>query len=275
VSEPPLTRIEATRGWRGLGLAELWRHRELVYFLAWRDVKVRYKQTALGALWAVLQPLLAMLVFWLFLGRLAGVPSDGLPYPPFALCGLVLWGFVGTAVTFSSNSLVGYAHVIRKVYFPRMAAPMAPVLAGLIDLLIALGLLLVVQAAFGVWPGLWLWLAPLSLLVALSAALGAGLWLAALNVEFRDVRFAVPFLTQIWMFVSPVVYPASLVPKAWRPLYALNPLCGAIEGFRLAWLGRSSADGSMIVISAAAALALLLSGAYYFRRVERRFADTL
>lgn len=270
----PFVVLEPSRGWRGMGLGALASHRGLLYFLALRDVKVRYKQTLLGAAWAVLQPLMTMAVFWVVLGRLVGVPSDGLPYPVFALAALVPWGFFAHGLAQGAESLVGNASLVSKVYFPRLVIPVAGVLSGLVDLAVATAALGLVLALFRVAPGPALALAPLYLLLVAATALGAGLWLAALNAKYRDVRHAVPFLVQLWFFLSPVTYPLSLVPGRWRTLYALNPLAGALEGFRACVTGGAPAV-DLTAISAAAAAALLAGGALYFRRMERTFADVI
>lgn len=266
-------RVEPARGWLNLDIASLWAHRELLYFLTWREVKVRYKQTALGAAWALLQPVLTMLVFTLFFGRLAKMPSEGLPYSVFAFSALVPWTFFANALTLSSNSLVNSANLITKVYFPRLAIPLAAVLAGLVDFAIAFVLLLVVAAFYKLHLTLRaLWL-PLLMLLAVITALGAGLWLSAVNVKYRDVRHTIPFLTQFWMFATPIVYPASLVHGIWRTFYSLNPMVEVVEGFRWALLGSGTGPGLPLLVAYIAALLLLTSGAYYFRRVERTFAD--
>jgi lipopolysaccharide transport system permease protein len=265
--------IRPSRGWRAVNLREVWAYRELLYFLIWRDIKVRYKQTAFGASWAVIQPFFTMVIFSLFFGRLAGVPSDGLPYPIFAFAALVPWTFFANGLSMSANSLVGSQELIRKVYFPRLTIPTATVLAGLVDFSIAFVVLLGMMLVYGIVPGLTvLWTLPL-LLLALVTSLGVGLWLSALNVQYRDVRHAVPFLTQLWLFATPIAYPSSLLGEPWRTLYALNPMVGVVEGFRWALLGAETAPGPMILVSTAAALALLLGGAFYFRRMERVFAD--
>jgi lipopolysaccharide transport system permease protein len=271
-ADPKPTIIDPSTGWAPLRLGELVAYRELVYFLVWRDVKVRYKQTALGIAWAVLQPLLAMFVFSLFFGRLAAMPSDGLPYPVFNLAGLVPWTFFVFGLTEAANSLVGSRHLITKVYFPRLAVPLAPVLAGLVDFSIAFVLLLLVMAWYGIVPGLAvLAIVPL-ILLAFVTALGVGLWLAALNVQYRDVRYVLPFLSQLWLFATPIVYPSSLVPMPWRTVYAVNPMVGVVDGFRWALLG-TAPPGMTIVVSATAAVAIAIGGAFYFRRMERGFAD--
>lgn len=270
-----VTIIEPERGWAHLNLRELWEYRDLLFFLAWRDISVRYKQTALGAAWAIIQPFFSMIVFSLFFGRLAGIPSEGVPYPVFSYAAMLPWQYFANAITGSSNSLVGSAHLLSKVYFPRLIIPLASVLPPLIDFCIAFTVLLGMMAYYGIlptWNVVWL---PFFLLLALVTALGVGLWLSALNVQYRDVRYAVPFMVQFWLFASPVTYPSSLVPEAWRPLYGLNPMAGVIEGFRWALLDTGTPPGPMMAVSALVALALLVSGAYYFRRMESTFADVV
>ena len=273
--DPPTVIIEPTRGWQSLDLRELVRYRELVWFLAWRDVKVRYKQAVLGALWAILQPLVAMAVFTVVFGRLAGIPSDGVPYPLFAYAALLPWQLFAHALSESSQSLVANRSLVTKVWFPRLAIPLATVIAGLLDFLLALAVFFPLLLAHGRTPGPELVLLPIFALLAAGTALGAGLWLAALNVQYRDVRYVVPFLTQTWMFATPIVYPASLVPEAWRPVFALNPLVGVVEGFRHALLGTPAPGVVPLAVSVLAALGLLGSGALYFRRMERTFADAI
>jgi lipopolysaccharide transport system permease protein len=272
---PPVVRIEPSRGWAALDLAELWRYRELLYFLIWRDVKVRYKQTALGAAWAILQPIFTMLAFSLFFGRLAGLPSDGVPYPVFSFVALVPWTFFANGVTQAANSLVGSQNLLQKVYFPRLTIPAAALFAGLIDFALAF---LVLLAMLPLWhvpiPARAVLVLPF-LLLALVTGLGAGLWLAALNVQYRDVRHAVPFLLQLWLFATPIAYPISLVPQAWRVVYGINPMAGVVAGFRWALLGTGAAPGPALAVSAGAALALLAGGVLYFRRLERTFADVV
>jgi lipopolysaccharide transport system permease protein len=236
---------------------------------------VRYKQTALGAAWAIIQPFFTMLVFSLFFGRLAKMQSDGLPYPVFAYAALVPWTFFAQGLSQASDSLVGSANLIRKVYFPRLAIPVGTVAGGVVDFALAFGVLLLMMFYYGVRPG-WqiVWL-PLLLLLALVTALGVGLWLSALNVKFRDVKYVVPFVTQFWMFLTPIAYPSSLLPEVWRPVYALNPMVGVVEGFRWALLGTDTAPGPMLGVSATVALLLLASGAFVFRRMEKSFADVV
>ena len=269
------TRIQPSSGWVSLQLRELWRYRELLVFFVWRDVKVRYKQTILGMAWAIIQPFFTMVIFSLFFGRLAEVPSDGLPYPVFSYAALVPWTLFANALTQASNSLVVGANMIKKIYFPRLTMPIATVLAAVVDFALAFIVLLGMILYFGLAPttnSLWL---PLFLLLALVTSLGVGLWLSALNVQFRDVRYAVPFLTQAWLFATPIAYPSSLLPEFWRPFYALNPMVGVVEGFRWALLGTESAPSVMVAVSALGALAFLTSGAYYFRRMEKTFADVV
>jgi lipopolysaccharide transport system permease protein len=281
-AEPlPLVVIEPTRRLAALRLGELWAYRELLYFLVWRDVKVRYKQTALGAAWAILQPLMTAAVFTIFFGRLAGIASDGLPYPLFSYGGLLVWTFFAQGLSQSSNSVVGSAQLITKVYFPRVVIPIAAVLSGLVDFAVALPVLAAMMWYYGIWPGVAVLAVPLLALLALVAATGVGLWLSALNVEYRDVRYVVPFLAQLWLFVTPVIYPASvLAPRlqrlglpAW--LWGVNPMAGVVEGFRWAMLDAPTSPGPLIAASTVTGFALLLSGAYYFRRVERSFADVV
>lgn len=273
--DPGVTVIRPSRGWTSLKLGDLWEYRELLYFLTWRDIKVRYKQTALGATWAILQPLATMVVFSLFFGKLAHVPSDGVPYPLFSLAALVPWTFFANGMGQAAGSVVGSQQLVTKVYFPRLTIPLATVLAGLLDLAIALVVLLAMMLYFGRLPtAAALWIGPLSCL-AIAAALGVGLWLAALNVQYRDVKYVVPFLTQLWLFATPVAYPTSLLAPRWRLVYALNPMVGVVEGFRWALVGRGPAPWSLIAISSAASLLLLAGGALYFRRMERTFADVV
>jgi lipopolysaccharide transport system permease protein len=271
--EVPVFRIEPRGRWAALRLRDLWEYRELLYFLAWRDIKVRYKQTALGAAWAILQPVMTMVVFSIFFGRLAKVPSDGIPYPVFAFTALLPWQLFAFALTESSNSLVSNQNLITKVYFPRLVAPMASVLAGLVDFSIAFAVLLVMMAYYGIAPTRAVAVLPLFVLLAVATALGVGLWLSALNVKFRDVRYTIPFLTQLWMFATPVAYPSSLVPQPWRAWFGLNPMAGVVEGFRWALLGKAGGPGPLLWVSVAAVAALLFGGVVYFRRTEATFAD--
>jgi lipopolysaccharide transport system permease protein len=269
---PPVLRIRGSQRLR-LNLKDIWEYRELLYFLVWRDIKVRYKQTALGAAWAVLQPLLTMLVFTVFFGRLAKVPSDGIPYPVFSYTALLPWQLFAFALTESSNSLVTNKNLLTKVYFPRLIVPMASVFAGLVDFGLAFVLLLGLMVIYHVTPTLAIAWLPVFLLLTVATALSVGLWLSALNVKFRDVRYLIPFLTQFWMFATPVAYPSSLVPEPWREWYGLNPMSGVVEGFRWALLGKAGNPGLLLWVSVAAVALLLTGGLYYFRRTETTFAD--
>jgi lipopolysaccharide transport system permease protein len=271
----PTLDIRPSRGWVNLGLAELWAHRELLYFLTWREIKIRYKQTALGVAWAVIQPLFSMLIFSIFFGRLGKIPSDGVPYPLFVFAGLVPWMFFSNALSNSSNSVVNSAHLITKIYFPRLALPVSSILSGAVDFGLSFLLLLCLMLYYGVTPTTHVFWLPLLFLLAAITALGVGLWLSALNVGFRDIKYAVPFLAQMWLFATPIAYPSSLLSDRWRALYGLNPMAGVVEGFRWSLLNTGSKPGVMVLISAAAAVFLLVSGAYYFRRMERTFADTV
>jgi lipopolysaccharide transport system permease protein len=271
----PSVRIAPASGLSFPDLGEVWRHRELLQFLVWRDVKVRYTQTVLGAGWAVLQPLLTMIVFSVVFGRLANVPSDGLPYPIFAFAGLLPWQMFAFALTESTNSLVASQAVITKVYFPRLIVPLASIAVALVDF----GIAFIVLIAMMVWYGVGLRpavvLLPLFLGLTILTAVSAGLWLSALNARYRDIRYAVPFLTQIWLFLSPIAYPASLVPEKFRWLYGLNPLAGTVEGFRWALLGSPAPQPAMIAVSASVVLCLLAGGLVYFRKTERTIADVI
>ena len=270
---PLVIHIQPTKSWLNLNLLEIWQSRDLLYFLTWREIKVRYKQTVLGAAWAILQPVLTMLVFSIVFGRLAKIPSDGIPYPLFAYAGLVSWMFFSNGLTQTSNSLVGSSHLISKVYFPRLIIPISTVLSGVVDLALSFSVLIVMMAYYHVIPNINFVYLPLFILLALATALGVGLWLSALNVQYRDVRYAVPFLVQFWMYATPIAYPSSFLKQPWRTIYGLNPMAGVVEGFRWALLGSHSKPGPLILVSAIAAGLLLVSGAFYFRRLERKFAD--
>ena len=267
--------LEPSRGWVTLNLRKLWQYRELLYFLSWRDIKVRYKQTLLGAAWAIMQPVLTMLLFSVFFGKLAKMPSDGIPYPLFAYTALVPWTLFANALTQSSNSLVQNANLLKKVYFPRLVMPISSVISGVVDFLCALIALAAMMLFYGVLPtSNMIWL-PFLLILAFGTALGVGLWLSAINVQFRDVRHAMPFLTQFWLFATPIAYPSSLLSEPWRTLYGINPMVGVVDGFRWALLGTETAPGPMLLVSALAALTVLVTGAFYFRRMEKTFADTV
>lgn len=271
-----ITLIQPLRGWIALDLREIWRYRELLFFFIWRDIKVRYKQTLLGASWAILQPVFTMIVFSIFFGRLAKIPSDGIPYPIFSYAGLLPWTFFAAGLANGANSLVRDANLVKRVYFPRLITPISAVVGGLPDFLLAFLVLIAMMIYYGLFPTLAsvIWL-PISLLLALTTALGVGLWLAALNALYRDIRYIVPFLTQFWMYATPVVYPSSLLEEPWRTLYGLNPMVSVVEGFRWALLGQSEPRLSMFALSLITSLILLVSGAYFFRRMEPQFADTL
>lgn len=273
----PLPRIviERTSGRVRLNLNELWAYRELVYFMVWRDIRVRYAQAAVGIGWALLVPFFTMLVFTLFFGRLAKIPSDGLPYSLFAYTALVPWAFFANALTQTSNSLVNSSHLITKVYFPRLAIPISAVLSGVLDFVIAFILLLGMMAYFGTTPTVHVVWLPFLLLLTFMTGLGSGLWLAALNVEYRDVRHLLPFVTQLWFCATPVVYSSSMLDPGWRMAYALNPMVGVVEGFRWALLDTGRAPGLTVAVSSLTATALLVSGVAHFRRTERTFADIL
>ena len=271
----PTFSIDPPKSWASIGLRELWDYRELLYFLTWRDIKVRYKQTALGAAWAVIQPFFMMVVFSLFFGKLAGVPSDGIPYPVFAFCGLLPWQLFAHALTESSNSLVGNQNLITKVYFPRLVVPIAAVLGGVVDFAIAFVILLVMMLYFGIVPGWAIVTLPLFIVLAITTALAVGLWLSALNVKYRDVRYTMNFLIQFWLFATPVAYPSSLIPEQWRWAYGLNPMAGVVEGFRWALLGKTDPPGALLAVSIAVVVLLLIGGLYYFRKMEQEFADVV
>ena len=274
-TDTPVITVKPSKGWISLKLKDLWEYRDLFYFLTWRDIKVRYKQTVLGAAWAIIQPFFTMVVFSLFFGKLAKVPSDGIPYPIFAYAALVPWTFFANGLSQSSNSMVENANLIKKVYFPRMVVPISSVISGVVDFVLAFLVLLGMMFFYGIFPTkniIWL---PLLLVMAFVTALGVGLWLSALNVQFRDVRYTVPFLTQFWLFATPIAYPSSLLSEPWRTLYGINPMVGVVEGFRWALLGTETAPGPIIVVSALVALALFVGGAFYFRRMEKSFADVV
>ncbi len=271
----PTLFIRPADSWTSIGGRELWEYRELLYFLTWRDIKVRYKQTVLGAAWAIIQPLFMMLVFSLFFGKLARVPSDGIPYPIFSFCALLPWQLFAHALTESSNSLVANERLITKVYFPRLVVPIAAVLGGLVDFVVAFFILVGLMLYYHIVPGWAILTLPGFILLAIMTALGVGLWLSALNVQYRDVRYTINFLIQFWLFATPVAYPSSIVPPAWRPLYGLNPMAGVVEGFRWALLEKSEPPGAMLVVSIAVVILILIGGLYYFRRMEQQFADVV
>jgi lipopolysaccharide transport system permease protein len=271
----PLIRIEPSMGWVPLKLKDLWDYRELLYFFIWRDIKVRYKQTVLGAAWAIIQPFFTMVVFSLFFGRLAKVPSDDIPYPLFSYAALVPWGFFVNGLNQASNSLVSGANLLKKIYFPRPTMPIASVLSGVVDFLLAFVVLIGMMFYYGYVPTMnVLWL-PFFLLLALTTSLGVSLWLSALNVLFRDIQYLIPFLVQFWLFATPIAYPSSLLPEPWRTLYGINPMVGVVEGFRWALLGVNTAPGPIIFVSSLTSFLLMVTGAFYFRRMEKTFADVV
>lgn len=268
-------RIEPSKGFVPLKINELREYRELLYFLVWRDVKIRYKQTVLGIAWAIIQPLMTMIVFSFFFGKLAKLSSDGVPYPIFAFAALVPWTLFSNGLMQATNSLVANSNLIKKVYFPRLIIPISGVLGGLVDFLFAFVILLVLMFFYGITPTInTLWL-PVFLLMTIIASLAVSLWLSALNVEYRDVKFIIPFLSQIWLFATPIAYSSTLLSEPWRTLYGLNPMVGVVEGFRWALLGTDTHPGYMLAASAFASLILLVSGAFYFRRMEKTFADII
>ncbi len=270
-----VVRIEPSRALVPVNFAELWEYRSLLYLLVWREVKVRYKQTALGVAWAVVQPVMTMMVFSIFFGRLGGLPSDGFPYPVFAYCALLPWQLFSFAMTEASNSLVANQRLVSKVYFPRLVLPMASVVVGLVDFGISFGVLAAMMAYYGILPGIAILTLPIWTLLAVGTALSMGLWLSALNVRYRDVRYTLPFFTQLWMFATPVAYSSTLVPPVWRTLYGLNPMVGVVEGFRWALLGSTTSPGPIVAVSVAAVILLMTGGLFYFRKTERTFADVV
>jgi lipopolysaccharide transport system permease protein len=267
--------IRPSRGLSALNLRDLWHYRELAFFLMWRDISVRYKQTVLGAAWAIIQPFMTMVVFSVFFGRLGKIPSDGLPYPLFAFCALIPWQLFSNSLSEAGNSLVANQALVTKVYFPRLVIPIGATLAGLLDFAIAFVVLLAMMAYYGHAPTAAVWTLPLFVLLAIVTALGVGLWLSALNVQYRDVRYTIPFLTQFWLFATPIAYPSSLVPERWRALLGLNPMAGVVEGFRWALLGSGHAPQALLAVSVLVSVAVLVSGLFHFRRMERTFADTV
>ena len=271
----PVIRVSSRQGWLALDVAELWAYRELLYFLVWRDIKVRYKQTVFGALWAVLQPLLTVVVFTLCFGVLAGIPSGGLPYPIFYFCALLPWTYFAGAMQGATNIMVEQQRVITKVYFPRVLLPIASVVSGLVDFAIAFAALVGIMGWYRMVPTIAVVWLPFFVLLTVLTALAVGLWLSALNALYRDVRYVLPFLVQLWMFASPVAYPSSLVPEKWRWLYGANPIAGVIEGFRWALAGHGEPPGAMLAVSAGAVLLLLLGGLVYFHSVEGTIADVV
>jgi lipopolysaccharide transport system permease protein len=273
--KPPVLRITPPSRWWALPLGELWAYRELLYFFVWRDIKIRYKQTAIGAAWAVLQPFLTMLVFSLFFGRLAHLPSDGIPYPIFFYSALLPWMYFAAALQNSTITIVENQRMITKVYFPKLLLPFSAVLSSLVDFGISFLMFIALMIYYGIRPGVAVVWLPVFLLLAILTALGVGLWLSALNAIYRDVRYVLPFLVQFWMFASPVVYASSLVPARWRWLYGLNPMVGVIEGFRWSLTGRGDAPGRVILVSASVVALVFLSGIAYFQKMETTIADVV
>ena len=273
--DAPVTVFKPSTGWDSLKLRQLWQYRELLYFLTWRDIKVRYKQSVLGAAWAIIQPLATMIIFSVIFGQLARLPSDGVPYPVFSYTALLPWNLFAGALGRCTTSVVGSANLVKKVYFPRLVIPVASTLAVLVDFAIAFLVLVGLLFYYGFAPTLATLTLPLFVLLALVSALAVGLWLSALNARYRDVGHAIPFLIQVWMYASPVAYATSLIPERWQTLYALNPMVGVIEGFRWALLGTGTGPGPMLAVSSAVTLILLVSGAFYFRRMEKTFADVV
>lgn len=273
--EEPLIKIRPTRPWSLIDFRDVWAHRELFIFLVWRDLKVRYKQTVVGVLWVIIQPLMTMVVFSIFFGGLAKIPSDGLPYPIFFYSALLPWTYFAQALTSTTNSMAENQRLITKVYFPRLILPLAAVVTGLVDFAVAFSVLLGMLTWYGITPSLAALLLPLFLLLAVVTALGVGLWLAALNALYRDVRFVIPFFIQVWMFASPVAYPSSLVPAGWQWLYGLNPMTGVISGFRWALTGYGQPHLVLLLASAAGMILLLIAGLFYFQRVEEAVVDVL
>jgi len=270
-----VTFIKPSRGWVLPQIMDIWAYRELLYFLVWRDLKVRYKQTVLGILWAIIKPFSLMVIFSIFFGKLAKIPSEGIPYPIFTYAALLPWSYFAQSLSACSNSLVGNSHLITKVYFPRLIIPITSVFSGLVDFAISFSILLVMMFYYQIIPTLMALLLPLLILMAMATALGAGLWLSALNVQYRDVRFTLSFLVQFWFFATPVVYPSSLVPGMWRFFYGLNPMVGVIEGFRGALLGKGQIVGPMFIVSMILVALLLITGTFYFGRMEKKFADVV
>lgn len=277
ITKVPVIVIKPSHGWVSLNLRELWTYRELLYFFIWRDVKVRYKQTVLGATWAIIVPLMNMLVFSLFFGYMARLPSDGIPYPIWNYAAMVPWQFFYNGMSNSANGLVSSSEMIKKIYFPRLALPFASVMAGLVDFALAFTVLLVMMPIFDFYPTfnvVWL---PCYLLLAFMTSLGAGMWFSAMNVQFRDIRYAIPFIERLWFFITPIVYSTSTVldklPEAFRFVYAVNPMVSVVDGFRWALLGTDTNPGPLLIVSTISAFLILVSGAYYFRRMERTFAD--
>jgi lipopolysaccharide transport system permease protein len=274
-SSEQVTTIRPASRWPTINFRELWAYRELLFILAWRDVSVRYKQSVVGIGWAVLQPLMMMLIFTIVFGKFAKLPSEGIPYPIFTFCALLPWNYFASSLSGSSNSLVGSAHLVTKVYFPRLVLPLSKVFSGLIDFAIGFVILIGMMVWYGVTPTIGILFLPLFMLVAMLASLGVGLWLTAINVKYRDVVFVVPFLVQFWMYASPVAYSTTIVPEKWQWFYGLNPMVGVIEGFRWAMLGKESPNIELMLVSLAGIVCMLIGGLYYFNKMEKTFADII
>lgn len=273
--ETPVVFIKPSRGWVLPEIHDIWAYRELLYFLVWRDLKVRYKQTVLGILWAIIKPFSMMVIFSIFFGKFAKIPSEGIPYPIFTYAALLPWSYFSQSLNACSNSLVGSSHLITKVYFPRLVIPISSVLSGLVDFAIAFSILLGMMFYYQIIPTLTILLLPLLVLMAMATALGAGLWLSALNVQYRDIRFTLSFLVQFWFFATPVVYPISLVPQRWRFIYSLNPMVGVVEGFRGVLLGKGQIIGPIFIVSMIVIVCIIITGSFYFKRMEKGFADVV
>jgi lipopolysaccharide transport system permease protein len=275
LKQPELVHIKPSTGLAALNLGDLWIYRELVLFMIWRDIKVRYKQTFLGAAWAVIQPLLTMLVFNFVFGTVAKVPTDGVPYPIFSYTALLPWGMFTTALNTASRSLTANQNMVTKIYFPRLVLPLASVLGGIVDFAIAFVILVGLMIYYRVTPTIAVWMLPLFLLLTLITALGTALWLSAINVRYRDVNYVLPFLTQFWLFLTPVAYSAKIISEKWQVVYSLNPMAGVVNGFRWALLGTDTGPGLTMAVSVAIAVLVLISGLFYFRSMERTFADMI
>lgn len=273
--ELPVLDIYPSKGWISLNLRDLWAYRELLFFLTLRDIQIRYKQTALGVAWAIIQPLIAMVIFSVVFGTLAKLPSNGLPYPIFTFTALLPWALFSNALQRSTTSLVGNSNLLTKIYFPRLIIPMSATLSPLVDFGVSFVILLLMMAYYGIALTPAIVTLPLFILLALLTALGVGLWFATLNVQYRDVSYIIPFLIQVWLYATPVAYSSSLVPDRWKPLYGLNPMVGVVEGFRWALLGQGEGVGPLVLVSVVVVVVILVSGLFYFRRMEKTFADVV
>ncbi|HAV77882.1 MAG TPA: phosphate ABC transporter permease [Anaerolineae bacterium] len=276
-NEPTTIYIKPSKGLAALNLRDLWIYRELIYFMIWRDVKVRYKQTMLGAAWAIIQPVLTMIVFTFLFGRIAKLPTDGnIPYPIFSYTALLPWGLFVAALNQASRSLTSNQNMVTKIYFPRLVLPLASILSGLVDFVIAFVILIGLMIYYGVTPSInAIWALPLFLLLTIISALGVALWLAAINVQYRDVNYALPFMTQFWLFITPVAYSSNLISEQWQLVYSLNPMAGVVNGFRWALLGTNTGPGPEMAVSVVISIIILIGGLFYFRNMEKTFADTI